>query len=133
LNHAVPTTLYLHKWWSRSFLLLPSGSSTEPYFRATGLDRSRGHRRRRGTNSPTDAASIVPAAFVSIGSVQAGDTVVVDVRMQGDGVGGFQNDIIFDSSVLSLNARDCRINPAIGTAPSAPARIIRLEDASIGP
>lgn len=54
--------------------------------------------------------------------------------MEGLGVGGVQNDIIFDNTVLALAARDCTINPAIGFTPLGPPPAITCgEDTTIGP
>lgn len=52
--------------------------------------------------------------------------------MDGEGVGGIQNDIIFDNTVLSLDPRDCVINPAIGLFPLGTGETTCLEDTSIG-
>src|SRR5262245_46730914 len=48
------------------------------------------------------------------------DRIAVDVVLDsdGEGIGGLQNDIVFDHTVVRLeSAADCRINPAYGTTP----------------
>lgn len=68
-----------------------------------------------------EEATPTPAAIVSIFDTAAsGGQVVVDIRLEApDGnVGGVQNDIVFDNTVVALSGESaCRINPAIGTAP----------------
>lgn len=55
---------------------------------------------------------------LSVGEVEAGAARVdVVLRSEGGNVGGMQNDILFDSSIVNLSAVNrCTINAAIGTA-----------------
>jgi hypothetical protein len=50
-------------------------------------------------------------------------------------IGGFQNDIIFDNTLLTLREQDCLINPAIGLFPlgNGQGQTTCLEDTTIGP
>lgn len=70
------------------------------------------------TATPVDTPT--PAAIVAIVSADAAaGQVVIDVRLDAPGgnVGGVQNDILFDNTILALpGVTRCRINPAIGTA-----------------
>jgi hypothetical protein len=72
------------------------------------------------TATPVDTPT--PAAVVAIVSADAAaGQVVIDVRLDAPGgnVGGVQNDILFDNTILGLpSVTRCRINPAIGTAPT---------------
>jgi len=64
------------------------------------------------TPTPTGAQINVARAFV-----RADDIAVVDVTLASGGnlVGGMQNDLLFDNTILELAAASsCRINPAIG-------------------
>jgi len=60
--------------------------------------------------------------------------IVVDSR--GESVGGFQNDIVFDHTVVRLDsAADCRIDTAIGTLPLGDGNGVTTctDDPAVGP
>ncbi len=81
-----------------------------------------GTRTRTPTTTATATATATPgetpAAIIAVGSAAASaGQVVIDVTLDplSANVGGVQNDILFDNSVVSLSgASRCRINPAIG-------------------
>lgn len=59
-------------------------------------------------------------------------TVGVVLRTEGEAVGGFQNDIVFDHTIARLDS--CRIAPAIGTmASGASGDVSCADDPGIGP
>lgn len=90
----------------------------------------------RPTVTPGSPPPTPGPVVVSIGSNAPDSTgrVSIQVTMTGNRVGGIQNDIIFDNSILGLKATDCRIEAAIGLFPlgtDGPANC--LEDTTIGP
>ena len=75
---------------------------------------------------------------VTTGLPDSEGRIAVDVVIDSDGesVGGFQNDIVFDHTVARLDrAADCRINRAIGTTPlgTEPGAVTCEDDRTIGP
>lgn len=104
---------------------------------STGVDGSIGEGGATPTNTPdTGPTPTVPpgGALISIGTDPGtGETALVDVSLATDGasVGGMQNDIIFDNTVINLaRAAECRINAAIGLFPDGGSC---LDDSTIGP
>jgi hypothetical protein len=95
------------------------------------------------TATPTEMGETTPTATntpnppglridVGNGGVNASNQVVIDVSLFSDGnaVGGMQNDVIFDNSIINLpSAASCRINPEIGLFPGGSSC---LDDPSIG-
>jgi hypothetical protein len=86
------------------------------------------------TPTPEPTTPPVEGVVVDIGDDPGtGATAVIDVNLVTDGesVGGMQNDIIFDNTIVNLNAAgDCVINPAIGLFPGGSSC---LDDTSVGP
>jgi hypothetical protein len=76
-------------------------------------------------------------AVVAIGTAapDTGGVAPVAVSFAGEGalIGGLQNDILFDNTVVALDVADCRIAPDIGLFPLGQESTTCLEDASIGP
>src|SRR5215470_14707274 len=71
-----------------------------------------------GGGTPTPTPTGVQINLANGVNVVAGKAPVpVTLISDGETVGGMQNDIIFDNTMLTLTAGDCVINPAIGTAP----------------
>lgn len=89
---------------------LPSATATDvpPTFTATA------------TPVPTRPATPTPEGLqiqVARAFVDSSETVLVDVFLAtgGNSVGGMQNDLLFDNTIVALSAASrCRINPAIG-------------------
>lgn len=72
------------------------------------------------TRTPTRMATppITQGVRVHVGTgvIDEWGHAVVEVTLLGDGVGGVQNDILFDTNAIDLaSATRCTINPAIGT------------------
>jgi len=68
--------------------------------------------------TPTPTPEVIDGVRVNVGNaiVATDNTARVDVVLLGDDVGGMQNDILFDSSIVNLTGvARCTINPAIGT------------------
>jgi hypothetical protein len=90
-------------------------------------------------SAPT-ATPIVPppGALVQVGSGFPDDQgfVSIDVTLDSYGatVGGVQNDLIFDNTIVELVGGKCEINPTIGPFPLGPPPAITcLDDPTIGP
>ncbi len=60
-------------------------------------------------------------------------TVTVSLSRNGNAVGGVQNTIVFDNTILTLGNADCKINPAIGLSPKGPSGKQCSDDTTIGP
>lgn len=68
--------------------------------------------------TPTSGPSCTAAVCVNVGSgtTEVAGTVSIEVTATGDNIGGTQNDILFDTTKVTLaNATACKINSAIGT------------------
>ncbi len=68
------------------------------------------------TRTPTQASDVLQIR-VGRAFVDAGATALIDVALStgGKDVGGLQNDLLFDNTIVQLSAASrCRINPAIG-------------------
>lgn len=58
----------------------------------------------------------------------------IQIAMTGAGVGGFQNDILFDNTIVALEGSDCAIAPSIGLFPRGNGgETSCLDDTTIGP
>jgi hypothetical protein len=84
------------------------------------------------TATPTIPTDVVVIDIEDLQIDEAGMAEVdVNLITNGMSVGGMQNDIIFDNTLVSLSAAtQCRINPAIGLSPPGGDC---LEDTSVGP
>ena len=112
----------------------PTRTAT-PSATITSTPRPTSTARPSSTPRPTRTAP-PPPVMLNISSAPATeDDVVIEISLQGDNVSGFQNDIIFNHTVLSLQERDCTINPAIGLSPlgSGDGQTTCFEDTEIGP
>ncbi len=80
------------------------GGSTEPTFTPTAVP------------TPTSAPGCTAAVCVNVGTAEPVDgKATIDIVVNGDNVGGAQNDILFDSTVINLaRTSACSINDAIG-------------------
>ncbi len=83
------------------------------------------------------AAALAKAPAIDVGSAvpDAGNkaAVTVSLRRNGNAVGGLQNTVVFDNTVLTLGNADCKINPAIGLSPKGPSGPQCADDTTIGP
>ena len=81
------------------------------------------------------AVAQVPSINVGSADPGANNKAVIDITLASNGanVGGTQNTIVFDNTVLSLASADCKINPAIGLSPQGAEGAQCADDPSIGP
>ncbi len=88
------------------------------------------------------ASAVAAAAPAKVPSIDVGSavpdasnkvTVTVSLSRNGNAVGGLQNTIVFDHTVLTLGNADCKINPAIGLSPKGPSGTQCADDTTIGP
>lgn len=101
---------------------------------SVGVDGSIGSGGPVDTPTPEPTTPPVEGLTIDIGDDPGtGTTATIDVTLNSDGmsVGGMQNDIIFDNTIVNLaRAADCRINAAIGLFPGGNSC---LDDSTIGP
>jgi hypothetical protein len=87
----------------------------------------------RGVTTPAPSYDAVVEIGTAVPDGAGVAEIAVSLRGTGLSLGGMQNDILFDNTVLSLGAGDCQINPAIGLFPAGPEGPSCLDDTTIGP
>ncbi|HEX7406570.1 MAG TPA: hypothetical protein VF515_02855 [Candidatus Binatia bacterium] len=78
------------------------------------------------------AAAAAPSVDVGNATPDASNKAVVTVSLTSNGanVGGLQNAIVFDNTILTLTPGNCPINPAIGLSPGG---LDCTSDTTVGP